>query len=383
MTSNAGVKFKRLQKDRGTDAQAGLLSVNGHCIKTPVLWLGHNFSGPVDVWNERRMSVPGFLVNACEIIKRPIVNQTITDKGMHEYLGFKGPIMMDSGGFLFQKARRMNVRPRKIMELYRESKIDIGVTLDHPLDPSLSSSRNRRRWERTLRNTETMASTVNSCAFMPVVHGYSLRSLKAACRAIRRILGEPPMVGVGSLVPLVKASYLGNGFRYQRKNGEDGDHVRFIADALSLVRDEFPKSFLHVFGVGGTTTIMSIFALGVDSVDSVAWRLKAAFGAIQLPGTSDRFLSPRPKSPKARKTIQGIENDILARCRCPICSQYESLGWQKRRLDASFRARTIHNAWVFLREVQRFRKAVLNGKGYRFLEKGLSKMHRFYRFFHE
>jgi hypothetical protein len=32
-------------------------------------------------------------------------------------------------------------------------------------------------------------------------------------------------------------------------------------------------------------------------------------------------------------------------------------------LDASFTARMLHNAWVFLKEVESFRKAILKGTG--------------------
>ncbi len=148
---------------------------------------------------------------------------------------------------------------------------------------------------------------------------------------------------------------------------------------MKIVRDEFPRSFLHVFGVGGINTVISLFALGADSVDSVAWRIKAAYGAIQLPGISDRFLSARPGSQRTRKVLGGDEAEVLADCRCPVCSEYDSIGWQKRRLDGSFTARTIHNGWTFLQEVRSFRAALLTGSGAAFLRKRLSSTHYFFR----
>jgi len=282
LPSIQSAEFTEIKRDRSTAARAGLLIINGYTIKTPVLWLGHNFKGPVYLWKEQQARVPGVLVNACEILERSSVAQSVNTKGIKDFLGYNGPIMMDSGGFLFQKNSNMTVRPGKIMDFYEKAKIDIGVTLDHPLNPSLSASENKRRWERTLRNTEAMVSNGNSYAFMPVIHGYTLNALKSACRQIRHFVGKPSLIGVGSLVPLMKTSYLGDGFRYQRSDGRKGNHITFISDALKLVHDEFPSSFLHVFGVGGITTALSVFALGADSVDSVAWRLKAAYGAIQL-----------------------------------------------------------------------------------------------------
>ena len=374
-------KFTEIKRDNSTDARTGLLTLNGYKIQTPVLWIGHSFYDPVRYWKETRLKFPGLLVNACQILNKPHIAQSISKRGLDNFLSYDGPIMMDSGGFLFQKNKRMNVKPDTIVELYKETKIDIGVVLDHPLNPSLSKYRNKRRWERTLRNTETMMKAGGTFEFMPVVHGYTINDLKSACRQLRSILGEPTLIGIGSLVPLLKTSHLDNGFRYLRGNGKNGDHVTFISDALRLVRDEFPSSFLHVFGVGGTTTILPVFALGADSVDSVAWRLKAAYGAIQLPGISDRFLSDRPNSPKTRRVIEEREAPILANCGCPVCSDYRYLGWQKKHLDNSFEARATHNGWVFLEEIRSFRKAVSSGKGHKLITNRLSNGHRFYGIF--
>lgn len=377
LSKNSKAKFIEINKDKGTNSRAGLLTINGFTIKTPVLWLGHDFIGPLSPWKEKQIKLPGLLVNAYQILKKPFLTQCIYDKGIHGYLDFNGPIMMDSGGFLFQNHNEMRVCASKIIEIYEKAGVDIGVVLDHPFNPSLPASQNRKRWKRTLKNTEAMISKGGSYAVMPVVHGYSLQTLKIACREVRHIFGESSLIGIGSLVPLIKANYLGNGFRYRRNNGKIGNHLMFIGDGIKLVRDEFPNSFLHVFGVGGITTILSIFSMGADSVDSVSWRLKAAYGAIQLPGISDRFLSPRPDSLKARKVLQRHEANILSQCDCPVCAPFKRLGWQKRYLDSSFEARTIHNSWVFLKEVREFRKSILTGEGSVFLAKKLSRSHRF------
>jgi tRNA-guanine family transglycosylase len=311
-------------------------------------------------------------------MKLPNLDLSVYKPGMHKYLNFAGPVMMDSGGYLFQKHNSIGITASTITEIYKEARIDIGVALDHPLDPTLPSDQNKKRWRSTLRNTESMAKGAASYELMPVVHGYTLHTLKVACNEVRSLLGNPALVGIGSLVPLIKSSYLGNGFRYNRSNGRRGDNVTFIADAIRLVRDEFPDSFLHVFGVGGITTALSIFALGADSVDSVAWRLKAAYGAIQLPGVSDRFLSPRPDSRKVRKVITASEEYLLGSCKCPVCSAYKGVAWRKRRLDSSFSSRSMHNGWVFLEEVCSFRSAILKGRGYSFIAKGLASSHRLF-----
>jgi queuine/archaeosine tRNA-ribosyltransferase len=226
-----------------------------------------------------------------------------------------------------------------------------------------------------------MASLSQSYAFVPVIHGYTLKDLRNAVIEIKEIVKTPAIIGLGSMVPLMKGSYLGKEFKYQRENGDYGDHVDFIGDALKLMRSEFPNSFLHVFGVGGITTILAMFALGADSVDSVAWRLKAAYGAIQLPGISDRFLSPRPNSLKIRKVLDRQEEQSLSKCDCPVCWKYQRLEWQKKFLDKNFIARTIHNSWIFLKEVNKFRIAVTNQKGHKIIKSRLNNSHRLSRLF--
>lgn len=370
------MRFREVKRDADSLGRVGVLSVNGFSIDTPVLWLGHNFKGPVRYWQQKGTRLPGLLVNAYEILRRPQRTQKMVDSGLQKNLGFRGPILMDSGGYLFQRSTDVSASAHKVANLYECCEADIGVALDHPLDPSTSATEHRRRWKLTLRNTEQMAGEVRGYGFMPVVHGYTLRQLKRACDDVKSAVGTPALVGVGSLVPLLKASYLGSGFAYVAPDRKKKNHVAFIADALRLVRGEFPTSCLHVFGVGGATTILAMFALGADSVDSVAWRLKAAYGAIQLPGVSDRFMSPRPSSPKNRRVIDEKETQQLARCRCPICVRYEHVGWSKRRLDSDFRSRAIHNAWVYLREVEAFRQKALDGGTGRFLRNRLSKSHR-------
>ena len=369
--------FTEIKRDKSTNARAGVFTVNGYKIETPVLWLGHNFGGgSVPIWLHDQVDVPCLSVNACQILRKSGLTKSVGDSGIHNYLKYDGPIMMDSGGFLFQKHEKITVHPQEISRLYAVAGIDIGVVLDHPLSPSSSAFENNKRWALTLRHTETMASTFGSYTFMPVLHGYTLGRLERACQQIRSVVGTPAAVGLGSLVPLMKGNYPRKGFSYVRKGTANGNHLTFIGDALELVRDEFPDSLLHVFGIGGISTVLAIFALGADSVDSVAWRLKSAFGAIQLPGVSDRFLSPRPHSRRVRRVLKGEELNLLAKCNCPVCSRFSHLGWQKRCLDTNFKARTVHNALSSRREVRSFREAVLRGEAATFLSQKLSNSHR-------
>jgi len=131
---------------------------------------------------------------------------------------------------------------------------------------------------------------------------------------IRKVAEPEMIVGIGSLVPLLRNARASNRFT------KDDTKMKYVVDAIKTVRQEFPKAFFHVFGVGGTTTMHLMFSLGVDSIDSMWWRTKAAHGAIQLPGIGDRFIHPGGE----RAYLSKDEEKVLENCNCPICEGKKS-----------------------------------------------------------
>ncbi len=287
------------------------------------------------------------MVNAYNIANDGLASRINDQGGIHDFLRYGGVLLMDSGGFQFRKRRAVNVQPDSILEIFRMTKPDVGIVLDHPLDPGTTEDTYEQRWKLTLKNTRTMMARRGKVRIMPTVHGYDFGNLEKACRQLSAVC-RPRSVALGSLVPLL---------RCVRRNGGMSDigAARFIGAAVRIVRRMFPTSWLHVLGVGGTTTMHTFFALGADSVDSISWRLKAAYGAIQLPGTGDRFVSPKV----GRRGLDKGDFRRLESCTCPTC-QDGRLSSRLRHLDNAqkhtFQARAIHNAYVFQQEASRFRE---------------------------
>ena len=269
---------------------------------------------------------------------------------------------MDSGGFQLMR-RNIRITPAKVLEIYKQAEPDIGVVLDFPFNPSDLNSR-MKRWKKTLKNTRFMLNNSHDIVLMPVVHGYTLEEIKRACDELKDIT-NPKVVGVGSLVPIVRCMKTSN---ISELNGVNT--IKFMIDAISIIRKEFPDAFLHVFGVGSVATMHLMFSLGVDSVDSMSWRMKAAYGAIQLPGVGDRFISPK----NGRKQLK--EYHLLEKCKCPICIN-KSLSERKNALDNSkhstFYNRAIHNAFIFKEEECAFHKALETKNVTKFLYERLKK----------
>lgn len=351
------LKFDILDNDEELFSRRGKALINDKKIDTPALWLGHVMGGTPHPWKFLDMNT--VIVNAADILRTKTNTTSICEKGIHKHLNFHGAILMDSGGFLFQKKDNLDIDPLSIIELYEKSKPDLGVILDHPFNPSETNKSNQKRWEKTLENTRIMTENIGKVDLMPVIHGYNFKELKSACNDIKRINDDPSMIGIGSLVPLLF-----------RTNGTKrfNDPIKFVIDAIRIVRKEFPDSFLHAFGVGSSKTMHLMYSLGVDSLDSTGWRLKAAYGIIQLPGVGDRHPISRNNG---RASLNEKEKKILKQCKCPSCKEL-SITEKLKLLNDKFPARAIHNAHVFINEKEKFQEKIKTGNTKEFTQNRLN-----------
>lgn len=122
-----------------------------------------------------------------------------------------------------------------------------------------------------------------------------------------------------------------------------------VLNHIQRVRDTLPDKHLHVFGIGGTSTIHLAALLRLDSVDSAGWRNRAARGIVQLPGRGDRVAADLG-SWRGR----GLTDDewgMLENCRCPACQQFGVKGLKATKAFG-FYNRATHNLWVLLNEAR-------------------------------
>ncbi|MEM2129045.1 MAG: tRNA-guanine transglycosylase [Candidatus Bathyarchaeia archaeon] len=307
-------------------------------IRTPFLWFSQTINGVPKPW--KHFEIDGLMVNAYEILQKNRASLIIKEKGIHTYLAFSGPIVMDSGGFLFMKKRILDVHPQKILELYDLSKPNFGVVLDHPLKPNLSNAERKKRQLKTLENTRYMVNSLkgHNPQLIPVIHGHSIQTILWYVKKLNQI-HEFETYGIGSLVPSVFTS-------------KDAGGIYNVARIVSFVRKLLPNKKIHVFGVGSALTMHLMFYLKADSVDSSGWRTKAAFGAIQLPRVGDRYITKKKKH-KKYPDLSRSERETLDDCGCPVCRNYPLDSLKK-----SFQLRALHNAWVFQKEVETARKLI-------------------------
>ena len=197
-----------------------------------------------------------------------------TEGALREYIHFDGPLMLDSGGFNFQKQDEINIAALDVLEMGIEFAVDVSVVLDHPFLPTSTPEEKEDRWENTVTNTEEMFEKLKDTdlpdyfQLMPVLHGYDLETLKQSLDRIIEIWGkEPRIVGIGSLAPLAL-------------NGSK----RTVINIISEVRQLLPNAHIHCFSLGSALLMLFAFYCGADTVDSQSWIISAAFKNVQLPG---------------------------------------------------------------------------------------------------
>jgi 7-cyano-7-deazaguanine tRNA-ribosyltransferase len=359
-----------VELSRSTNSRPEFHQIGQWRFRRPVVWLGHDIKHPIDVWNELP-NCPGILINAHQVQRSTLFRERAQEDGLVSALGKRIPTFLDSGGFASQQSGLSKITPSILMSFERQLRPDIVATLDFPLSLQVDRRENHRRWKKTIRNTALLNCEIQNAVLAPVIHALSLTVVGRRKREIDAIIPKPKIVCIGGLVPLVQGIRL-NG-RFSNLTGMSPTIARwtFIARLILQVRQLYPDTMLHVFGIGSLTTALLLFELGVDSIDSVAWRRKASFHAISLPGLSDRYPKARENCQRLRQPLTSKCHGILEECSCPSCDG-KSLRRRLNLLSKCFRARALHNAHVFLGEVASYAQSLERGKSSEFIETRLS-----------
>jgi len=363
---------------------------NGKKIETPINWIGLSVAESSNFqFNAfKDAGVTSFLSNVYDLKyqDKKGIRDDLLKRLVDEGLNHK----VDSGGYQLMKQqitgkKKFDLNPENVYEIQKSVPCDIGVILDVPIGTESREDKVIKKIDKTLQNLESLLKIYDneedSFTILPVIHGHDIKKLNYAISGLENIIGElPKALGIGSLVPMVKAV---------RNSSSTGGKKNFI-NILIYLRDKLPKTFIHAFGIGGTMAYLA-YLCGADSIDSNGWILKASRGVIQLPGTSDRFLRKkshnRPyllNSRKIRgnkKTINEI--DLFMKCTCSICEEYCTDGiwsqqdWIRKREDfdqytaESRMKRVVHNLWLYQNELKLIKQAIKDKKSIDFIGKRL------------
>lgn len=344
------LRFAFSSRDGKGIARTGVLTIGRRAVETPCVWLGANLRHAPHLRGGLRR--PNLIVSATDLGWGVLGGGTLPTRAKRWFRPEgRPPLMMDSGGFHLINHPSAPLTPERVARAYRLVRPEIGAVLDIPFSPHVPPSVNARRWTRTLENTRWMLRNDGVVHLMPVIHGHSERQVDRACDDVLS-LGQPRAIGLGSMVPLLRCIE-----GTKRVSSSWAGEGSVLQQAVLRVRERFPRAFLHVFGIGSLRTMAEAIRAGADSFDSSSWRMKAAHGAILLPHTADRFVTPRP----GRRGLDATDLDALSRCRCPVCWG-RGLKARRRLLDngqaRTFGNRALHNAWTVRHTVALLRRRV-------------------------
>ena len=228
--------------------------------------------------------------------------------------------------------------PLDVLKTQRLLGASVNAVLDDPQNP-----------ETHLRNLEVYATeTANDkeLCFVPVIPcDLSSKHL----HKIVSIWPAPTMIAVGKVVPRL----------FPLSNQ---DNISYVIRRLKEIKEIFPKSKIHLFGLGGFATATIFFHI-INSTDSSSWIHDARFRRIRLLGGG--FV--RPDRPKSRAAL--LEQPT---CVCPACKEHgpdvlDIVG------SRGFQLRALHNAWVLNKEMEILNQNISSGNYLDFVIKRVGK----------
>lgn len=275
-------------------------------------WIAGEFPAPWDLSQ-------GVILSLYHILQYPYKDRILTE-GVHEVLGTRHPVFIDSGGFQYMK-KGVELDPLDVLRYEERTGCDIGITFDYPIQPETPSHEKQKRLARSILSANEMLDKKETdMQLYGAIHGSHPREI---IQYMGQLKDGFSGYGIGSLVP--------------RKN-----QLHHLVDMVYHVRRSTEKP-LHCFGITGFPALFALSYLGVDTFDSWAYVVAAAFKEFVHPVTLSRV-----------KKIK--ELDRLPDCDCSICEQYS----QKDMINPTSESEIIlalHNLNIFLKEMKGIREA--------------------------
>ncbi len=271
----------------------------------------------------KRVGAQGLITNAYIVYRSPELKERALSGGIHEMLGFDGPVMCDSGSYQLSVYGDIEVTNSEIVDFQRDIGADIGVPLDIPTPPDASDEQAKAELEITITRIEEACGIKGEMLLSAPVQGSTNIDLRThAARRVREL--DADLYPIGAVVPLLES------YRYR-------DMVRIINACTEGLG---PAAPVHLFGAGYSMMLALAVALGCDLFDSAAYALYARDG---------RYLTNYG-------TLDVKELEELP-CPCPVCSTHTA----EELRQAGEAALAEHNLHATFAELRQVKQAIRDG----------------------
>ncbi len=301
----------------------------GRTVETPALLPVVNpHYRTIDPDRFAEFGVEMLITNAYIIYQDSELREQAVAEGLHELVGFDGPIMTDSGSFQLAEYGDISVTTEEILAFQDRIGSDIATPVDIPTHPDADRATVRSDLEETERRLATAADldTGDMLVTAPV-QGGTITELREQA-GVNAAATDLDVFPIGAVVPLL------NSYRY----------AEVVDLVMAAKRGLGPAAPVHLFGAGHPMTFALAAAMGCDLFDSAAYALFAREG---------RYL-----------TVQGtkhLEDLSEFPCSCPVCTTHDPKTLREADEETRTRLLAEHNLHVSMAEVRRIRSAIREG----------------------
>jgi len=323
-------------KDKDVLARIGKLKTKSGTVETPLLFPVINPN--IQLVSPRKLKEDfGFeaVITNAYILKKRFQNKPI-EQGLHEFLGFDGAIMTDSGAYQILVYGGVEMSQAEIVEYQERIGSDIATILDIPTGWKVTKNYATKTVEETLQRAKDFFKTKTRDDILWVGPVQGGRHLDLVAKSA---------VETGKLPFQVHA--LGS-------PTEVMENYRFdvLVDMILTAKMNLPvERPLHLFGAGHPVMFSLAVALGCDLFDSAAYALYAR---------ENRYMTENG-------TWRLSELDYFP-CPCPRCASETP----KEVMDETPKDRETflaeHNLYVCQAELKRIKQAIRDGRLWEHLE---------------
>lgn len=283
---------------------------------------------------KNKFSIDGMIVNGFFLYKDAgIKKQFGAGLTLHQFIGFDGLIMTDSGAFQGLK-RPLYLSNKKIVKFQDLIEADIISPLDLISPPGDNYTTAEKKLLSTLKRIREAKTLTNNGILAGVQQGGRFLELRRKSMEGLMEIGVD-YIAIGSLVP------------FFNKNHNLSTIIKMLEDARAIAGKELP---MHVYGAGDPVEMPFLAALGTDIFDS------SSYGHYALGGWYMTLYGALRKEEKDKL--------LEYHCQCDICTQLKDIA------DIFDHAPKLasHNLYVILDTVNRIREALENDRLNRLLE---------------
>jgi 7-cyano-7-deazaguanine tRNA-ribosyltransferase len=321
------MNFEIIEKD--AMGRIGKLKTPTGVVETPSLMpvINPNLRF-ISVEEMRKIGAEIVITNSYIIYRNPDLREYAMERGVHELIESKLPVMTDSGSYQLLVYGDVEVNNRSIVEFQNKIKSDIVVPLDIPSPPDCGRDRAEKDLEITIRRekeaVEIHSEIGDDRLISAPIQGSTYPDLRRKSAELAAKL-KADFYPIGGVVPLLDS------YRFQ-------DVVRIILESKSVLP---PTAPVHLFGAGHPMVFAMAVALGCDFFDSAAYALYAK---------DDRYLSVH-----GTKKLDELQ---YFPCSCPVCSsitpaEMKKLPKKEREIELA-----KHNLYVSFQEIRTIKQAI-------------------------